>query len=128
MLKFDDYSKKINEAKREVAPTEWDRKNSTSLMKMIYPPKPGSLTEQFIEFIFEKPGSTVKEFYAWLDREYTAGNNSLFFATMNQSGIMELVGSKYYFGPNYGKWTQGLLKPKSTRTGFRGPFGGGDGK
>jgi len=118
MLKFEDFNKnKLDEA----AQTEWKRENSTSSMQLVYPPKPDSITVQFLDFIFEKPGSTIKEFYQWLDREYKPGNNSQLFAALNQSGIVELVKSKYYIGPNYGKWTQGLLKMNRT-PGFREQF------
>jgi hypothetical protein len=108
MLNFDNF-KKVDEAK-EVKPTEWERKSGFSTMTLEYPPKPNSVTQQFIEFILKKPGSTVKEFYLSINREYVKGNNNQLFAALNQSGLVELVGNKYYIGPNYGKWTQGLLK------------------
>ena len=103
----------LNEAEKEKV--EWKSNNWTANMPINYPPQKGSLTEQFLKFVFENPGKTRKDFYKHIDREYTPGNNSLFFAQLNQAGIVELVGSKYYLGANYGKWTQGLLKKASGR-------------
>ena len=88
---------------------DWEINNSTASIKFIYPPKSGSLTKQFIDFIYNNPGSTRQDFYKFINREYTPGNNSQFFAGIKDTGILELIGNKYYIGPNYGKWTQGKL-------------------
>jgi len=88
---------------------DWELNNSTATIKFIYPPKSGSLTKLFIDFIYNNPGSTRQDFYKFINREYTPGNNSQFFAGIKDSGILELIGNKYYIGTNYGKWTQGKL-------------------
>lgn len=97
---------KFNESEE----TTWVAGNSTSRMTLIYPPKPGNITDQFLKFIFDNPGCTKKEFYDSIERDLTPGNNSQLFAALRDAVLVELVGNKYYIGANYGIWTQGKLK------------------
>lgn len=93
---------------------DWNKSNPHSTIKLIYPPKPNSLTKKFLDFIYENPGSTKADFYKHINRELTPGNNTDLFARLKNSGLVELVGNKYYLGPNYGKWTQGKLSTEPT--------------
>ncbi len=106
--------KKFNDFKLDEEDVSWRAENGANTFTFEYPAKEGSLIQQFVSFVFNNPGKSVKDFYASINREYRPGNNSSFFAAINQSGIVELVSGKYYIGSNYGKWTQGLLKRDRT--------------
>jgi len=81
-----------------------------------YPPKEGSLTQLFVDFVKNNPGKTRKEFYDHIGRTYTPGHNSEFFAVINNSGIVEMKRNGrqfvYVLGPNYETWKEGNLSRK----------------
>lgn len=93
--------------------TSWEPVRGVTTIKFKYPPKEGSLTQLFVDFVKNNPGKTRKEFYDYIGRPYSPGNNSEFFATINNSGIVEMKRSGrqfvYTLGPNYEDWISGKL-------------------
>jgi hypothetical protein len=102
----------------------WEPENRASTYTFAYPPKPKGVTKVFLDFVFNNPGKTRKDFYTSINRPYSPGNNSMFFASVTQAGLVELVDSKYYIGENYGKWTQGKLKKADYSKPFSDEAGG----
>ena len=92
----------------------WEPMRSRTPLTFKYPPKEGSLTQLFVDFVKNNPGKTRKEFYDSIGRTYTPGHNSEFFAVINDSGIvkMERQGRQFVYtlGPNYEPWTRGELR------------------
>ena len=91
----------------------WEPMRGRTPLAFKYPPKEGSLTQLFVDFVKNNPGKTRKEFYDSIGRTYTPGHNSEFFAVINDSGIvkMDRKGRQFVYtlGPNYGPWTRGEL-------------------
>ena len=91
----------------------WQPSRYNTSISFKYPPKKGSLTQMFVDFVKNNPGKTRKEFYDYIGREYRPGNNSEFFATINNAGIVQMERSGrqfvYRLGPNYEAWTEGRL-------------------
>ena len=91
----------------------WEPMRSRTPLTFRYPPKEGSLTQLFVDFVKNNPGKTRKEFYDSIGRTYTPGHNSEFFAVINDSGIvkMERQGRQFVYtlGPNYEPWMKGEL-------------------
>lgn len=52
----------------EASETEWELQNSSSSMKLEYPPKPDSLTAKFTQYVFANPGCTKKDFYDFIGK------------------------------------------------------------
>ena len=102
----------IKEITQEDSKT-WQPMRSRTPLTFKYPPKEGSLTQLFVDFVKNNPGKTRKEFYDSIGRTYTPGHNSEFFAVINDSGIvkMERQGRQFVYtlGPNYEPWTRGEL-------------------
>jgi hypothetical protein len=107
----------LNTSKVKVAVNKnvvlWDTKRGRTSIKFRYPPKKGSLTQLFVDFIKNNPGKTKMEFYNHIGRTHTPGHNSEFFSVINSSGIVEMVRQGrqfvYKLGPNYDKWISGKL-------------------
>ena len=93
--------------------TVWKPIRSRTPLTFKYPPKEGSLTQLFIDFVKNNPGKTRKEFYDSIGRTYTPGHNSEFFSVINNSGIVNMSRKGrqfvYTLGPNYEPWTRGEL-------------------
>ena len=93
--------------------TVWEPMRSRTPLTFKYPPKEGSLTQLFIDFVKNNPGKTRKEFYDSIGRTYTPGHNSEFFSVINNSGIVNMSRKGrqfvYTLGPNYEPWTRGEL-------------------
>ena len=91
----------------------WEPMRSRTPLTFKYPPKEGSLTQLFIDFVKNNPGKTRKEFYDSIGRTYTPGHNSEFFSVINNSGIVNMSRKGrqfvYTLGPNYEPWTRGEL-------------------
>tara|TARA_B100002019_G_scaffold45661_2_gene38371 strand:+ start:4938 stop:6614 length:1677 start_codon:yes stop_codon:yes gene_type:complete len=102
----------IKEITQEDSKT-WEPRRGRTPLTFKYPPKEGSLTQLFVDFVKNNPGKTRKEFYDSIGRTYTPGHNSEFFAVINDSGIvkMERQGRQFVYtlGPNYEPWTRGEL-------------------
>ena len=92
----------------------WSANRWANTMTFRYPPKEGSLTKRFVDFVKKNPGKTRKEFYDSIGREYRPGHNSSFFAAIKDSGIVDLTRKGrqfvYTIGPNHQAWTEGRLK------------------
>ena len=96
--------------------TYWTPDNSSSSFQFTYPPKENSLTKKFIEWVHQHEGGTKRDFYTQvLRRENRPGNNSHFFGSIKDSGIVKTERgpngvARYYIGDNYDAWINGKLK------------------
>lgn len=89
----------------------WSPKNSTSTYLFNYPPTENSLTYKFVNYVKNNPGITINDFYSdVLNKERKPGNNSMFFGSILDSGIITSKNNRYYIGHNYDNWTKGKLK------------------
>ena len=87
-------------------------------LKFHYPPRKGTMTQLFTDYIIKNPGKTRQEFYRdVLQKEHTRGHNTTFFGGLLSSGIVRGErgpargrATKFYVGPNYDAWTKGKLK------------------
>ena len=100
--------------------TTWDTESWVSSYAFKYPPKQGTMTQKFTDYLKENPRRTANQFYEdVLGRSRPRGHNNMFFASIKDSGIvkMERQGRQFVYslGPNYDTWTQGKL----LRTGGR---------
>jgi len=94
--------------------TTWDAQSYVSSYTFKYPPKKGSMTQLFTEYLKDNPRSTPNDFYeAVLGRPRPRAHNNMFFAAIKDSGIVEMERQGrqfvYSLGPNYDAWTQGKL-------------------
>ena len=94
--------------------TTWDAGSYVSSYTFKYPPKQGSMTQLFTDYLKENPRSTSNDFYEdVLGRSRPRGHNNMFFAAIKDSGIvkMERQGRQFVYslGPNYKAWTDGKL-------------------
>lgn len=93
----------------------WVPGNCSSTYVFRYPPKQGSLTQNFIKYVKENPGSTSKQFYRDVyNQQYFPGLNSALTPSLRDAGIVKTKKGtygelKYYLGPNYKKWTEGKV-------------------
>jgi len=94
--------------------TTWDAQSYVSSYTFKYPPKKGSMTQLFTDYLKENPRSTPNQFYEdVLGRPRPRAHNNMFFAAIKDSGIvkMERQGRQFVYslGPNHEAWTQGKL-------------------
>ena len=94
--------------------TVWDAQSYVSSYTFKYPPKKGSMTQLFTDYLKENPRSTPNQFYEdVLGRPRPRAHNNMFFAAIKDSGIvkMERQGRQFVYslGPNHEAWTQGKL-------------------
>jgi len=92
----------------------WDSTSYVSSYTFKYPPRPGTMTKRFVDYIKENPRRTSNQFYEdVLGHPRPRGHNNMFFASIKDSGIvkMERKGRQFVYslGPNYEGWTQGKL-------------------
>ena len=93
----------------------WVPANCSSTFVFKYPAKEGSLTQNFINYVKENPGSTSKQFYRDVyNQQYFPGLNTALTPSLRDAGIVKTKKGtygelKYYLGPNYKKWTQGKV-------------------
>jgi len=100
--------------------TTWDTESWVSSYAFKYPPRKGTMTQKFTDYLKENPRRTSNQFYEdVLGYSRPRGHNNMFFASIKDSGIvkMERQGRQFVYslGPNYHDWTQGKL----LRTGGR---------
>ena len=97
----------------------WENnRHSGKSFRFHYPPREGTMTQKFVEYVIENPGKTRQQFYRdVLDREHPAGHNTTFFTAILASGIIKGVrgsgrgrGTQFYKGPNYDAWKEGNLE------------------
>ena len=87
-------------------------------LRFHYPPRKGTMTQLFTDYVINNPGRTRQQFYEdVLNRKHTPGHNTTFFGGILSSGIVRGErgpgrgrGMQFYKGPNYDAWTQGKLK------------------
>ena len=92
----------------------WRPGSWVSTYAFKYPPKAGSLTQRFVDYIKKNPGKTSNEFYVEaLGYPRPKGHNNSFFAAIKDAGIVEMNrrGRQfvYVLGPNYEDWKEGKL-------------------
>jgi hypothetical protein len=92
----------------------WDSTSYVSSYTFRYPPKQGTMTQKFVDYLKENPRRTSNQFYEdVLGYPRPRGHNNMFFASIKDSGIvkMERKGRQFVYslGPNYEGWTQGKL-------------------
>ena len=103
----------------------WDATSYVTSYTFKYPPKEGTMTQRFTDYIKENPRRTPNQFYEdVLGRPRPRGHNNMFFAAIKDSGIvkMERKGRQFVYslGPNYEAWTQGKLLRKGRAYGKSG--------
>ena len=94
--------------------TTWDAQSDVSSYTFKYPPKKGSMTQLFTDYLKDNPRSTPNQFYEdVLGRPRPRAHNNMFFAAIKDSGIVEMERQGrqfvYSLGPNHEAWTQGKL-------------------
>ena len=100
--------------------TTWDAQSWVSSYAFKYPPKKGTMTQKFTDYLKQNPRRTSNQFYEdVLGYPRPKGHNNMFFASIKDAGIvkMERQGRQFVYslGPNYPTWTEGKL----LRTGGR---------
>lgn len=94
--------------------TTWDAGSYVSSYTFKYPPKKGSMTQKFTDYLKGNPRRTANQFYEEvLGYSRPRAHNNMFFAAIKDSGIvkMERQGRQFVYslGPNYKAWTDGKL-------------------
>ena len=95
----------------------WQPESYVSSYKFIYPPREGTMTRKFVDYLKQNPKSTANKFYEdVLGYPRPRGHNAMFFASIKDSGIvkMERQGRQFVYslGPNYQEWVEGRLLRK----------------
>ena len=93
----------------------WSPGSWVSSYTFKYPPRPGSMTQRFVDYVKKNPGKTANQFYQdVLGYPRPRGHNNMFFAAIKDAGIVELNrrGRQFVYtlGPNHEKWKAGLLR------------------
>ena len=92
----------------------WEPNSYVSSFQFNYPPRKGTMTQKFVDYLGENPRSTSNQFYEdVLGYSRPRAHNNMFFSSIKDSGIvkMERKGRQFVYsiGPNYSAWTQGKL-------------------
>ena len=100
----------------------WQSQSSVSSYTFKWPPREGSMTQKFVEYLKQNvgyglgdsKGKTANEFYEdILGYSRPRGHNAMFFAAIKDAGIvnMERQGRQFVYslGPNYQEWVEGRL-------------------
>ena len=92
----------------------WNPGSYVSSFQFNYPPRKGTMTQKFTDYLKENPGRTSQQFYEdVLGYSRPRAHNNMFFSSIKDSGIvkMERQGRQFVYslGPNYEAWTQGKL-------------------
>ena len=92
----------------------WSPNSWVSSYAFKYPPKMGSMTQRFVDYVKQNPGKTSNEFYNdVLGYNRPRGHNNMFFASIKDAGIvkMERRGRQFVYslGPNHQDWVDGKL-------------------
>ena len=95
----------------------WQPESYVSSYKFNYPPREGTMTRKFVDYLKQNPKSTANKFYEdVLGYPRPRGHNAMFFASIKDSGIvkMERQGRQFVYslGPNYQEWVEGRLLRK----------------
>ena len=92
----------------------WSPESYVSSFQFKYPPREGTMTKRFVDYLKENPRSTSNQFYEdVLGYPRPRAHNNMFFSSIKDSGIvkMERKGRQFVYsiGPNYSAWTKGKL-------------------
>jgi len=92
----------------------WKPNSYVSTFQFDYPPRKGTMTQKFVDYLKENPGSTPNQFYEdVLGYPRPRAHNNMFFSSIKDSGIvkMERKGRQFVYsiGPNYSAWIDGRL-------------------
>jgi hypothetical protein len=92
----------------------WQPQSHVSSYKFNYPPREGTMTQKFVDYLKQNPGKTANQFYEdILGYPRPRGHNAMFFAAIKDAGIvkMERQGRQFIYslGPNYQDWVEGRL-------------------
>ena len=102
--------------------TTWQPESYVSSYKFNYPPREGTMTRKFVDYLKQNvgyglgdsKGKTANQFYEdVLGYSRPRAHNAMFFASIKDSGIvkMERQGRQFVYslGPNYQDWVEGRL-------------------
>jgi len=94
--------------------TTWNPASHVSTYTFKYPPREGTMTKKFIDYLKQNPRKTANEFYEdVLGYSRPRAHNNMFFAAIKDAGIvkMERQGRQFVYslGPNYQNWVEGRL-------------------
>jgi hypothetical protein len=105
----------------------WDTQSYVSSYTFKYPPKQGTMTQKFVDYLKElyPQKRTANQFYEdVLGYARPRAHNNMFFASIKDSGIVKMERSGrqfvYSLGPNHKAWTQGRLLRKGRAYGQPG--------
>ena len=93
----------------------WETESYVSSYAFNYPPRMGTMTQKFTDYLQENPRRTANQFYEDVlgISSRPRAHNNMFFASIKDSGIvkMERQGRQFVYslGPNYSAWTKGKL-------------------
>ena len=92
----------------------WQPQSHVSSYKFNYPPREGTMTQKFVDYLKQNTGKTANQFYEdILGYPRPRGHNAMFFAAIKDAGIvkMERQGRQFVYslGPNYQDWVEGRL-------------------
>ena len=92
----------------------WTPNSYVSTFKFKYPPRKGTMTQKFVEYLTNNPRKTSNQFYEdVLGYSRPRAHNNMFFSSIKDSGIvkMERQGRQFVYslGPNYHAWKEGRL-------------------
>lgn len=92
----------------------WRPNSYISTYTFKYPPRQGTMTQKFVDYVKENPGKTSNEFYEdVLGYSRPRAHNNMFFSSIKDAGIvkMERRGRQFVYsiGPNYQAWVDGKL-------------------
>ena len=96
--------------------TTWEPNSYVSSYQFKYPPREGTMTQKFIDYLkqLHPQKRTSNQFYEdVLGYPRPRAHNNMFFSSIKDSGIvkMERNGRQFVYsiGPNYEAWTEGKL-------------------
>jgi len=92
----------------------WESNSYVSSFQFKYPPRKGTMTQKFTDYLKGNPRRTSQQFYEEvLGYPRPRAHNNMFFSSIKDSGIvkMEREGRQFVYslGPNYSAWTKGKL-------------------
>ena len=92
----------------------WTPNSYVSTFTFKYPPREGTMTQRFVDYLKQNPRKTSNQFYEdVLGYSRPRAHNNMFFSSIKDSGIvkMERQGRQFVYslGPNYQAWVEGRL-------------------
>ena len=92
----------------------WRANSYVSTFKFKYPPREGTMTQRFVDYLKQNPRKTSNQFYEdVLGYSRPRAHNNMFFSSIKDAGIvkMERQGRQFVYslGPNYQAWVEGKL-------------------